>query len=152
MRRTLFDETHELFRESFRSFVEKEIVPHHAAWEAAGITDRALFFRAAEAGFLGISAPPEHGGGGTPDFRFSVVICEELCRAGVFNSGVNFTTHNDVCFPYFLSATTPEQKARWIPGMCSGELMTAVAMTEPGTGSDLASIRTTAAYVMATTT
>jgi alkylation response protein AidB-like acyl-CoA dehydrogenase len=144
MERTLFDDTHELFREGFAAFVDKEIKPHAAVWEKAGVVDKAMFRKAGENGFLGIAAPAEYGGGGTPDFRFNVIMTEELNRAGVANSGVCMGLHNDVCLPYFLSGTDDEQKARWLPGICSGELMTAIAMTEPGTGSDLASVRTTA--------
>ena len=144
MRRTLFNDTHELFRESFAAFVAKEIAPHVDAWERAGMVDKEMFGRAGRHGFLGIAAPTEHGGGGTPDFRFNVVMAEELHRAGAGGSGMCLGLHNDVCLPYFVHGTDDEQKARWLPGICSGELMTAVAMTEPGTGSDLASIRTTA--------
>jgi alkylation response protein AidB-like acyl-CoA dehydrogenase len=144
MRRSLYDDTHELFREGFRSFVEKEMAPHAAAWEQAGMTDKELFRKAGKAGFLGFAAPEEYGGGGAPDFRFNAVISEEFARAGVIGAGACIGLHNDVCLPYFLTGATEEQKARWLPGICSGELMTAIAMTEPGTGSDLASIRTTA--------
>jgi alkylation response protein AidB-like acyl-CoA dehydrogenase len=142
--RTLFDDTHEMFRQAFRAFVEKEIEPHHAGWERAGIVDKAMFRKAGSAGFLGIAAPESYGGGGQADFRFNAVMIEEIAAAGVTGSGVCLSLHNDVAFPYFLSAATPEQKARWLSGMCSGELMTAIAMTEPGTGSDLGAITTTA--------
>ena len=144
LRRTLFSDEHDLFRESFRAFVDKEIVPHADEWERAGVVDRAMFRRAGEAGFLGIEVPEELGGGGVDDFRFNVIMNEEIQRAGVTASGMCLTLHNDVCLPYFLEATNDEQKQRWLPGVCSGELMTAIAMTEPGTGSDLAGIRTTA--------
>jgi alkylation response protein AidB-like acyl-CoA dehydrogenase len=144
LRRTLFTDEHELFRESFRTFVEKEIVPNADAWEAAGVVDRAMFRRAGESGFLGIEVPEELGGGGVADFRFNAIINEEIQRAGMTGSGMCITLHNDVCLPYFLEATNDEQKRRWLPGVCSGQLMTAIAMTEPGTGSDLAGIRTTA--------
>jgi alkylation response protein AidB-like acyl-CoA dehydrogenase len=143
MRRSVFDDTHELFREGFAGFVAKEIVPHHDAWEQAGIIDKAMFRKAGAAGFLGISVPAEYGGGDTPDFRYSVVISEELARANVVNSGVCMALHNDVAVPYFVTGSD-DQKARWLPGICSGDLMTAIAMTEPGTGSDLAAVRTTA--------
>jgi alkylation response protein AidB-like acyl-CoA dehydrogenase len=144
VRRNLFDDTHELFRESFATFVAKEISPHHDAWEEAGNIDKAMFRKAGAAGFLGIAAPAEYGGGGTPDFRYNVVMTEELFRTNVANSGVCFGLHNDVALPYFVSGTDDDQKARWLPGVCSGELMAAIAMTEPGTGSDLAAVRTTA--------
>jgi alkylation response protein AidB-like acyl-CoA dehydrogenase len=145
MRRTLFTDEHELFRTSFRQFVEREISPHHERWESAGIVDRSLFTAAGEHGFLAMAAPERWGGGGDDDFRYPLIISEEIQRAGVAGSGLGLTLHNDICLPYFLSLTTDDQKDRWLPGICSGELITAVAMTEPGIGSDLASMRTGAA-------
>jgi alkylation response protein AidB-like acyl-CoA dehydrogenase len=144
LRRTLFDDDHQLFRGSIRSFVDKEIVPHADGWEREGIVDKAMFRKAGASGFLGMEIPEEHGGGGVEDFRFNVVINEEVQRAGVMASGMCITLHNDICLPYFLNLTDDEQKARWLPGIASGEAMTAIAMTEPSTGSDLAGIRTTA--------
>jgi alkylation response protein AidB-like acyl-CoA dehydrogenase len=145
MRRTLFEDEHEQFRSSVRAFIGNEIVPHHEEWEKAGIVDRAMFKKAGALGFLGMAVPEEHGGGGVEDFRYNVVIAEEVQRAGINAAGLGWTLHNDICLPYFLSLCTDEQKARWIPGICSGELITAIAMTEPGIGSDLASMTTTAA-------
>ena len=144
MRRTLFDDTHEAFRGAFRSFLEREAVPHSARWEAEGIVDRQLFAVAGANGFLGMEVPEEYGGGGVKDFRFNVVIAEELQRADVNAAGLGLTLHNDICLPYFLHLTDDEQKKRWLPGICAGDLITAVAMTEPGIGSDLASMSTTA--------
>ncbi len=144
MERTLFTDDHEMFRESFRSFVLKEITPHTETWDAAGIVDRSLFAAAGAHGFLGMAAPEEHDGGGVDDFRYNLVIGEELAYAGCGGAGLGITLHNDICLPYFLSLTTHEQKARWLPGICSGELITAVAMTEPAIGSDLASMTTSA--------
>jgi alkylation response protein AidB-like acyl-CoA dehydrogenase len=144
MQRTHFTEDHELFRESFRTFVEREMVPHHQEWNQAGIVSRDMFTTAGEAGFLGMAVPEEYGGGGVEDFRYSQVIGEELQYAGVGASGLGMTLHTDICLPYFLSLATEEQKARWLPGIVSGELITAIAMTEPGIGSDLASMSTTA--------
>ena len=144
MQRTLFDEEHDLFRASFRQFVAQEVLPHNEAWEKAGIVDRELFAKAGELGFLGFAAPEEHGGGGVRDFRYNLILGEELQRAGTGAAGLGITLHTDICMPYFLDLTTEEQKARWLPGICSGELITAVAMTEPGAGSDLAGIATTA--------
>lgn len=142
--RSCFGEEHDLFREGFRRFVEAEIVPHHQEWEAAGRVDKAMFRKAGEAGFLGMAAPEELGGGGQPDFRFNQIQAEELSRADVMTSGICMNLHNDICLPYFLAAADDGQQKRWLPGICSGELMTAIAMTEPGMGSDLASMRTTA--------
>ena len=144
MRRDIFDEEHDLFRSAFRQFVDKEIVPYADEWEQAGITDRRMFLKAGEAGFLGINAPEEHGGGGVDDFRYNLITAEEIQMAGVNAAGTGIGLHNDVCLPYFLHAGTEEQKARWLPGICSGELITAIAMTEPGIGSDLAGMSTSA--------
>ncbi len=144
MRRTLFDDTHDEFRSAFRSFLEREAVPHNTRWEAEGIVDRSLFSVAGASGFLGMEVPEKYGGGGVKDFRFNVVIAEELQRADVNAAGLGLTLHNDICLPYFLHLTDDDQKQRWLPGICAGEQITAVAMTEPGIGSDLASMSTTA--------
>ena len=144
MQRTLFDEEHELFRTSFRQFLDKEVVPRNDAFERAGIMDRDVFAKAGAAGFLGMDVPEQYGGGGVADFRYNLVIGEEIQRAGVNAAGLGITLHNDICLPYFLRQCSEEQKRRWLPGICSGDLVTAVAMTEPGIGSDLASMTTTA--------
>jgi alkylation response protein AidB-like acyl-CoA dehydrogenase len=145
VRRTLFDDEHELFRDSVRRFVATEVAPRNEAWERAGIVDRDLFRAAGKHGFLGMAVPTEYGGGGVDDFRYNLVIGEEIQRAGINAAGLGWTLHNDICLPYFLSLCSEEQKARWLPGICSGELITAIAMTEPGIGSDLASMTTSAA-------
>jgi alkylation response protein AidB-like acyl-CoA dehydrogenase len=144
MRRTLYDDTHELFRESFREFVEREMVPNNERWEQERIVDRSFYRCAGQFGFLCMAAPEEYGGAGADDFRFNAIQAEEITRAGVYASGVGLLTHNDLCLPYILTLTNDEQKARWLPGMCSGDLVAAIAMTEPGTGSDLAAIKTSA--------
>ena len=144
MQRDLFDDTHEQFRASFRSFLEREAVPHRERWEEEGIVDRSVFAAAGASGFLGMDVPEEYGGGGVRDFRFNVVVAEELQWAGVNAAGLGLTLHNDVALPYFLRVASDEQKKRWLPGICSGELITAIAMTEPAIGSDLASMTTTA--------
>ncbi len=144
MRRTQFTEEHDLFRESFHTFVEREIAPHDLEWNDAGIVSRDLFTKAGAAGFIGMAVPEEFGGSGVDDFRFSQVIAEELQYAGVAAAGLGLTLHTDICLPYFLSLATDEQRARWLPGIASGELITAIAMTEPGIGSDLASMSTSA--------
>ena len=144
MHRTLFDDEQELFRDSVRRFIATEVAPRNDEWERAGLVDRSLFTGAGAHGFLGMAAPVEHGGGGVDDFRYNLVIAEEVQRAGINAAGLGWTLHNDICLPYFLSLCTPEQQARWLPGICSGELITAIAMTEPGIGSDLASMSTTA--------
>jgi long-chain-acyl-CoA dehydrogenase len=144
VRRTLFEDEHELFRDSVRRFIAAEAAPRNEAWERAGIVDRDLFRSAGKHGFLGMAVPTEYGGGGVDDFRYNLVIAEEVQRAGINAAGLGWTLHNDICLPYFLSLCTEEQKARWLPGICSGELITALAMTEPGIGSDLASMTTSA--------
>ena len=142
MERTLFEPEHEMFRETVRSFLEKEAVPHHAEWEAAGQVDRAVWTAAGETGLLGMGVDEEYGGGGTPDFRYNLVLGEEMARLAVHGPG--FTLQNDIIEPYLTGLATREQKQRWLPGFCSGETITAIAMTEPGAGSDLQGIRTTA--------
>jgi alkylation response protein AidB-like acyl-CoA dehydrogenase len=144
LKRTIYNDEHDLFRESFRTFVDKEIVPNADRWEAEGKVDTAMFRTAGANGYLGMEIPEEFGGGGVDDFRFNCIINEEIQLAGVMGSGMCITLHNDICLPYFTKATNDDQKSRWLPGIASGELMTAIAMTEPGTGSDLAGIRTTA--------
>jgi len=144
MRRSLFDEEHEAFRESFRRFLTKDVLPYNDEWEQAGLIPHEIFRTAGENGFLGMAVPEEYGGGGVEDFRFNVVIGEEAQLAGVSSFGLAITLHNDVCLPYFLTYCTPEQRSRWLPGIATGELVTAVAMTEPGMGSDLAGMATTA--------
>jgi alkylation response protein AidB-like acyl-CoA dehydrogenase len=144
MNRTLFEADHELFRGSVREFVAREIVPNVPKWEQEGKVDKEMFRKAGQAGILGMAIAEEHGGGGVEDFRFNVVIGEEMMRAGAFASGMCITLHNDVVLPYFLDLCTDEQKRRWHPGLASGDLMGAIAMTEPGAGSDLAGISTTA--------
>ncbi|MGD9988387.1 acyl-CoA dehydrogenase family protein [Pseudonocardia sp.] len=144
MRRTLFEDDHEAFRDSFRKFVQAEIVPHHDEWEQAGIVPRELFATAGRSGFLGIEIPEEFGGGGVRDFRFNAVMDEELMGCGAAAAGLGLSLHNDICLPYFMAYCNDEQRARWLPGIASGELITAIAMTEPGIGSDLASMTTTA--------
>jgi alkylation response protein AidB-like acyl-CoA dehydrogenase len=144
MRRDLFESEHDMFRDSFRRFLDKEIVPRTEEFERDGIMDRAIFAKAGEAGFLGMEVPEEYGGGGVKDFRYNTVISEEIAETCIGGSGLGITLHNDICLPYFLHLSNEEQKQRWLPGICSGELVTAVAMTEPGIGSDLASMSTTA--------
>jgi alkylation response protein AidB-like acyl-CoA dehydrogenase len=146
MRRRLFEAEHEAFRESVRAFVSKEVTPHLQAWDAEGIVPRSLFTTAGAAGFLGMAIPEEFGGGGVSDFRFNAVLGEEVMSAGAAGAGLGLSLHNDICLPYFLGLATDEQQRRWLPGIASGELITAIAMTEPGMGSDLAGMATTALH------
>ncbi|GGT02853.1 acyl-CoA dehydrogenase FadE20 [Planobispora rosea] len=142
MQRDLFDEEHDLFRETVREFLAREVVPYHDRWEKDGIVPREVWKKAGEIGMFGFGVPEEFGGAGITDFRYNAVIVEEIIRIGA--SGLGFSLHNDVMAPYFVEMTDDEQKARWLPGFASGELITAVAMTEPGAGSDLQGVRTTA--------
>ena len=141
MERTIFREDHRLFRDAFRQFVDREVRPHQARWAQAGIVDREVWRKAGEAGFLCPWLEERYGGPGG-DFLHSVVIIEELARA--YESGLALSLHSDVVVPYIHEFGTETQKERWLPGCASGEIVTAVAMTEPGAGSDLASITTTA--------
>ncbi|MFI1796226.1 acyl-CoA dehydrogenase family protein [Streptomyces sp. NPDC020379] len=142
MKRQIFTADHEAFRGTVRTFLAKEVVPHHARWEREGIVPREVWLAAGRQGLLGPAVPEEYGGGGTTDFRYSAVLTEEFARAGA--AGLAVGLHNDVIGPYLTSLATDEQKRRWLPGFCTGEIITAIAMTEPGAGSDLQGIRTTA--------
>ena len=142
MRRTVYEPEHEQFREVVREFLAREVAPHARAWEKAGIVDREVYRAAGKHGVIGFNVPEEFGGGGVDDFRFNAVVTEELAQAGPGTPA--FSLHNDVIAPYFTSLTTSAQRQRWLPGFASGDLIGAIAMTEPGTGSDLAGIRTRA--------
>ncbi len=139
---TLYEAEHEAFRDTVRTFVERQISPFHAGWEKAGIVDRSVWIEAGRQGLLGTDVPEEYGGGGVKDFRYNAIVGEELTKAGA--SGVAFTLHNDVVAPYLLTLTDDAQKARWLPGFTSGEIITAIAMTEPDAGSDLQGLKTSA--------
>ena len=142
MRRTIYTEDHEAFREMIRDFIAREVEPVFPEWERQGHPPRDFYRRLGELGVLGIQVPAEYGGGGEPSFKYAAVVTEECARAAVTFG--NYGVHSNLILPYFLEHATEEQKQRWLPGFCSGELMTAIAMTEPGTGSDLAGIRTQA--------
>ncbi|MFF5785902.1 acyl-CoA dehydrogenase family protein [Streptomyces sp. NPDC012693] len=142
MKRHLYTADHEAFRATVRTFLEKEVLPHYEQWEKDGVVSREVWLAAGRQGLLGLAVDEEYGGGGTPDFRYGAVLAEEFTRAGA--PGLAIGLHNDIIGPYLTSLGTEEQKRRWLPGFCSGELITAIAMTEPGAGSDLQGIRTTA--------
>ncbi|WP_199545673.1 acyl-CoA dehydrogenase family protein [Streptomyces sp. N35] len=142
--RSLYDEEHELLRDTVRAFADKHAAPHAERWRTEGKADRELFLEAARAGLLGFSIPEEYGGGGITDFRFNAVIGEEFSRHPASDALAGVGLSNDIVIPYFTDLTDDDQKARWLPGIAAGELIVAVAMTEPGTGSDLAGIATTA--------
>jgi alkylation response protein AidB-like acyl-CoA dehydrogenase len=148
MRRTLFGDVHEDFRASFRTFLQREVVGdegRYGEWERAGIVPREVYSRAGAGGFLGMSVPERFGGAGAEDFRFNLIVGEECQHAGVGSLGLGVTLQNDICLPYFLRYCTERQRERWLPGIVSGELITAIAMTEPSMGSDLAAMGTRAA-------
>ncbi|MEW6775954.1 MAG: acyl-CoA dehydrogenase family protein [Bdellovibrionota bacterium] len=136
-----FKEEHQVFRETFRKWLEKEVVPHHEKWEKEGKVPHSLWEQAGAQGFLCPWLPEEYGGSGG-DFLYSVIEIEEIAKARA--TGLSFSLHNDVVAPYIFHFGTPEQKKKYLPKCASGECVLAVAMTEPNTGSDLASIRTTA--------
>lgn len=142
MERRIFEPEHHDFRKTVRAFVESEVVPYHAQWEEDGIVPRELWAKAGALGLLGFMMPEEYGGGGTNDFRYNAILQEEITRVGA--SGVGFVIQTDLISCYLLAYATEEQKQRWFPKFCSGEMITAIAMTEPGTGSDLQGIKTTA--------
>ncbi|MDG4859766.1 acyl-CoA dehydrogenase family protein [Streptomyces sp. T-3] len=142
MKRQLYTAEHEAFRETVRTFLTKEVVPHYEQWEKDGIVSREAWLAAGRQGLLGLAVPEEFGGGGNTDFRYSAVLAEEFTRAGA--AGLAVGLHNDIIGPYLTGLGTEEQKRRWLPKFCSGETVTAIAMTEPGAGSDLQGIRTTA--------
>jgi acyl-CoA dehydrogenase len=139
--RTIFGEEHELFRDQARRFLEEEVIPHHAAWEEAGIVPRAVWRKAGAAGLLCPAIPEQYGGGGGTRLH-SAVLIEETARAGA--SGLGFGLHSDIVAPYILAYGTEAQKKTWLPKLATGEAVGAIAMTEPGAGSDLQAVRTTA--------
>ncbi|HEX4061915.1 MAG TPA: acyl-CoA dehydrogenase family protein [Streptosporangiaceae bacterium] len=142
MERDIFTEEHVAFRDLVRSFIAKEIAPHHEEWERDGMVSRDVWLAAGRAGLLGIEIDEKYGGGGNDDYRYYMILGEELSRAGAYGPG--FAVHNDIIGPYFQRLGTPEQCERWLPGYCSGETITAIAMSEPGAGSDLQGMRTSA--------
>jgi alkylation response protein AidB-like acyl-CoA dehydrogenase len=144
MHRKHYEPEHIAFAEAVRAFIDKEMVPNFLEWEQIGSAPRELFQVAGQNGFLGMAVPDEYGGGGVADFRFNQAMNEQMAFAGVTGAGLGLTLHNDTCLPYFLTYATDQQRRRWLPGIVSGELISAVAMTEPGAGSDLSGIRTSA--------
>jgi len=142
VKRDIFEPEHLVFRDTVRQFLTRHVLPHHASWEQAGMVERWVWKAAAEQGLLGLQAEEAYGGGGIADFRFNVILDEEIARSGA--TGLTFGLQNDIVGPYFYSLATREQKQRWLPGVCRGETILAIAMTEPNAGSDLQGIKTTA--------
>ncbi|MEY2434544.1 MAG: hypothetical protein QOC92_4269 [Acidimicrobiaceae bacterium] len=141
MRRTVFEPEHDALRDLARSFFEKECVPHRDEWAAQGHVSREAWLRAGDLGLLGFDVPVAYGGPGVTDFRYNAVVAEEAARVG---TGIGLGLQNDVVAPYLIDLGTEEQKHRWLPGFVSGEILTAIAMSEPGAGSDLKAISTNA--------
>jgi long-chain-acyl-CoA dehydrogenase len=139
-----YDIEHYQFREMVSDFVQRSVVGSHEDWERAGSWDRTLFTEAGKLGLLCFPVPEELGGPGVHDFRYHAIVIEELQRAGAADEAIAFSLQNDVVLPYLTDMTTAEQKQRWLPGAVTGQTVLGIAMTEPGTGSDLAGIRTTA--------
>jgi len=142
MQRDIFGPDHDAFRDMVRQFIAREVAPYHGQWERDGVVSREVWLAAGRAGLLGIDVDKKYGGGGDPDYRYYLILNEELARAGA--TGPGFAVHNDINGQYFARLCSTGQKERWLPGYCSGELITAIAMSEPGAGSDLQGIATTA--------
>ncbi|HEU4363629.1 MAG TPA: acyl-CoA dehydrogenase family protein [Mycobacterium sp.] len=140
----IYTDEHHQFRELVRGFVQRTVLPAHETWERASCWDRAMFTEAGKLGLLGFPVPVEFGGAGVHDYRYHAIVLDELQRAGAAAEAITFSLQNDVVLPYLTDLTTPEQQQRWLPGVVTGETVLGIAMTEPGTGSDLAGIRTTA--------
>ena len=142
--RTIYNAEHEQFRAAFRQWLDKEIVPNHEKWEADQIVPRDIWLQAGSLGFLGYHVPEQYGGGGVDDYKFGAIMQEEVSETGVIGSANGMTLHNDIVLPYYLGLATDDQKQRWLPKMVRGELIGALAITEPNTGSDVANVRTSA--------
>ncbi|MEO9330008.1 acyl-CoA dehydrogenase family protein [Gordonia aurantiaca] len=138
------DLEHKQFRDTVRRFVAEQITPTHTDWEAAGQWDRALFVEAGKNGLLGFEVPEEFGGPGVDDFRYNAIVIDEVARTGAAAEAIAFSLQNDVVLPYLTDLTTDEQRSRWLPGVVTGDTVLGIAMTEPGAGSDLTGIRTSA--------
>ena len=142
MRRKIFTPEHDLFRTTARAFFDKECAPYADEWERAGMANREVWKKAGEAGLLGWEVPEQFGGSGIKDFRYNAILAEEMIAAGAL--GLGFALNNDIVMPYLTDLATDEQKARWLPGMVDGSIITAIAISEPGAGSDVKGIRTSA--------
>jgi alkylation response protein AidB-like acyl-CoA dehydrogenase len=142
MERDIFTEDHEAYRETVREFLAREVIPHHARWEEERWIDREVYVEAAKNGIYGLEIPEQHGGAGVTDLRYRMVAAEEIAKAHALSFALTISLQDDLVLNYLLDLTTPEQKERWLPGFASGQIIGALAMTEPGTGSDLRAIAT----------
>lgn len=144
MKRTLYEADHEAYRETVREFLAREVEPHKDEWDRQHWIDREVFARAAKAGIYALQVDEAYGGAGESDYRYRMIVCEEVSRINALSFGLTVSLQDDLVLHYLLDLTNDEQKQRWLPGFASGEIIGALAMTEPGTGSDLRGIRTTA--------
>lgn len=144
MQRSLYGADHEAYRETVREFLTREVVPHQHDWDRDRWIDRSVFARAAKSGIYALQIPEEYGGAGEPDYRYRMVVCEEIARINALSFGLTVSLQDDLVLHYLLDLTSDEQKSRWLPGFAAGELIGALAMTEPGAGSDLRGMRTSA--------
>lgn len=141
IKRTVFDSEHEMFRDSFRKFLQEEAVPNHEQWEKDGQVSREFWRKAGEMGYLSPTVPEAYGGVEV-DFRYNAVVAEEVANFGL--TGIGFGLHSDIAVPYIMAYGSEEQKQKYLPGCVNGDIVTAIAMTEPGTGSDLQGVKTNA--------
>ncbi|WP_099025873.1 acyl-CoA dehydrogenase family protein [Mycolicibacterium palauense] len=144
MKRSLYEADHEAYRETVREFLAREVAPHQHDWDRERWIDRSVFTRAAKSGVYALQVPEEYGGSGEADYRFRMVVCEEIARINALSFGLTVSLQDDLVLHYLLDLTNEEQKRRWLPGFAAGEVIGALAMTEPGAGSDLRGIRTSA--------
>ena len=144
MDRLLFTADHNDYRQVVRDFVDREVSPNRARWDQERLIDRQVWLAAGKQGIIGLGVPDEYGGGGEPDYRYQVVVMEELARAGAASLASSFSLQDNIIIPYVRDLGSEQQKHRWLTGMASGELVGAIAMTEPGAGSDLQGVRTNA--------
>lgn len=144
MQRSLYGADHEAYRETVREFLTREVVPHQHDWDRDRWIDRSVFARAAKSGIYALQIPEAYGGASEPDYRFRMVVCEEIARINALSFGLTISLQDDLVLHYLLDLTNDEQKSRWLPGFAAGEVIGALAMTEPGAGSDLRGMRTTA--------
>lgn len=144
MKRTLYGPDHEAYRDTVREFLAREVAPHQDEWDRQHWIDREVFARAAKAGIYALQVDEAYGGAGESDYRYRMIVCEEVARINALSFGLTVSLQDDLVLHYLLDLTNDEQKQRWLPGFASGEIIGALAMTEPGTGSDLRGIRTTA--------
>lgn len=144
MQRSLYDKEHELYRESVRAFLEREVAPHQEQWDRDRMIDRTVFARAAKSGIYALEVPEEYGGAGSSDYRYRMIVCEEIARINALSFGLTVALQDDLVLHYLTDLMNEEQKNRWLPGFASGDVIGALAMTEPGAGSDLQGIKTSA--------